>query len=169
MRMYLVPAVLAFALPLVVSASATAQTPDVIAKVEKEMALKRLQGTWVPDLLITTEGAEAYPLTGRYLGFDGGQFYRFEGRRSVATGTFTVEDGFLRLVSTESNPWDLEGAAIRGKSQYAFRIEGDVLTLCYSVGDKGKAGDLTPGEGRQVVVYRRQRADGPQKAGSGRR
>ncbi len=42
-------------------------------------------------------------------------------------------------------------------------VDGDVLTLCYSVGDKGKAGDLTLGEGRQVVVYKRQTAPTPRQ------
>jgi hypothetical protein len=147
------------ALSLFTTSAATAQTPEIIEKVERELALQRLQGVWVPDLLITPHGAEAYPLAGRALFFDGSAFGRVEGKRAIASGTFKVEDGFLRLAVTDKSPWDLEGADIRAKLQYAFKVDGDLLTLCYSVGDKGKPDDLSPGEGRQVVVYKRQRTD----------
>jgi len=53
--------------------------------------------------------------------------------------------------------------------QCAYKIDGDVLTLSYSVGNVGKAGDLTPGENKQVVVYKRQRADANAKPGRARR
>ena len=159
MRARVVPAVLA--LPLLAAPQAGAQTPEMIERVERQLTLKRLEGVWVPDLLVTTQGAEAYPLGGRMLGLlEGNQFVRFEGRRNVAGGTFKVEDGFLRLTVEDRTPWDLEAPDVRPKTQYAFKVEGDVLTLCYSVGDKGKADDLSPGEGRQVVVYKRQRAGG---------
>jgi hypothetical protein len=153
------------ALSLFTTSAATAQAPEVIAKVERELALKRLQGVWVPDLLITPHGAEAYPLAGRALFFDGSAFGRVEGKRTVASGTFKVEGGFLRLAVTEKSPWDLEGADLRAKLQYAFKVDGDLLTLCYSVGDKGRSDDLSPGEGRQVVVYKRQRTDAKATAG----
>ena len=159
MRAKVVPAALALLLP---TAPANAQTPEMIEKVERQLTLKRLEGVWVPDLLVTPQGAEAYPLGGRSLAFlDGNQFIRIEGRRRVAGGTFKVEDGFLRLSVEDRTPWDLEAPGVREKVQYAFQVEGDLLTLCYTVGDKGKAGDLSPGEGRQVVVYKRQKADGP--------
>lgn len=138
----------------------TAQTLDIQQKIETELALKRLQGIWVPDLLLTTEGAEAYPLAGRALYLDAGSFARIEGKRTVATGTFTVEHGYLRLNIKDRSPWDLEAADVKDRVQYAFKVEGDLLTVCYSVDNKGKAGDLTPGVGRQVVLYKRQRTDG---------
>ncbi|AWM35881.1 hypothetical protein GobsT_63880 [Gemmata obscuriglobus] len=146
------------ALLLLISSEANAQTAEAIEKIDRQLTLKRLEGIWVPDLLMTPQGAEAYPLAGRSLALlDGDKFIRLEGKRNVASGTFKVEDGFLRLTVEDRNPWDLETSDTKQKVQYAFKVEGDVLTLCYSVGDKGKAGDLSPGEGRQVVVYKRQR------------
>ena len=47
--------------------------------------------------------------------------------------------------------------------QYAFKVDGDVMTLCYTLRDKGKADDFTPGKGKQVVVYRRYESDGKGK------
>ena len=163
-----IPAVIT--LLLLTTSGANAQTAEMIEKVERQQTLKRLQGVWVPDLLMTPQGAEAYPLGGRMLAFvEGDQFLRYEGKRNVASGTFKVEDGFLRLTVEDRNPWDLEAPDARQKVQFAFKVEGDVLTLCYSVGDKGKAGDLVPGEGRQVVVYKRQHEGGRAKAKPPRR
>jgi hypothetical protein len=133
-----------------------AQTPEVQKKVEEGLELQRLQGTWAPHLLVTTQGAEDYPLAGRGLYFHGSEFIRTEGKRSIAAGSFKVEEGYLRLTVKDRSPWDLEAGEIKEKAQYAFKVEGDLLTLCYSTGNKGRAGDLTAGEGRQVVVYRRQ-------------
>jgi RNA polymerase sigma factor (sigma-70 family) len=138
------------------TANVSAQSREVQQKVETNLELQRLQGVWVPQLLLTTKGAEAYPLAGRALYFHGSEFVRIEGRHTVASGSFRVEDGYLRLQVKDHTPWDLEAADIRESTQYAFRVEGDQLTLCYSIGNKGKAGDLTPGKGRLVVVYRRQ-------------
>jgi hypothetical protein len=137
-------------------AKVSAQTPEIQKNLENNLALKRLQGVWLPQLLLTTKGAEAYPLAGRALCFQGSEFIRIEGKRTVASGSFKVEDGYLRLTVKDRTPWDLEAPAIPQNTQYAFRVEGDQLTLCYSIGNKGKAGDLTPGKGRLVVVYRRQ-------------
>jgi hypothetical protein len=121
----------------------------VIEKLDRQLTLKRLEGVWVPDLLVTTRGAEPYPFGVRSLALlDGGVFARTEGKGAVSSGTFKVEDGFLRLSVEERALTDLEAPAPRPKLQYAFRVEGDVLTLSYSLGDGGKAGDLTPGEGR---------------------
>ena len=134
--------------------SGDAQDPTVIEKLGRELSRKRLQGYWVPDLIVTAEGAERYPLAGRGLFFENGDFTKVEGNRTVASGSFKVEDGYLRLTVKESCAWDLEAAPVRDKVQYAIRIDGDLLTLCYSVGDKGRAHDLAPGEGRMVVVYK---------------
>lgn len=154
MRFMMIPALMA----LLVASDGHAQSADAVGKVEQLLTLKRLEGTWVPDVLLTPQGAESYPLSGRSLSFvDGKQFVRWEGKRKVALGTFAIEEGFLRLTTRERNPWDLETSAPKEKVQYAFKVEGDVLTLCYTVGDKGKADDLRPGEGRQVIVYKRQR------------
>lgn len=152
-------AAIALGVSLLAASAAAAQTPEVVSKIERELALKRLQGTWVPDLLFTAQGAAAYPHAGRALIFDGDTFTRVEGKRAVADGRFKVEDGFLRLAVENSAPWDLEAGDARTKLRYAFKVDGDLLTLCYTVGDKGKADDLTPGDGRQVVVYKRQRPD----------
>src|SRR6516162_3823054 len=146
-----------------------AQTPEIQQKIDRELDLKRLQGTWVPDLLVTAEGAEPYPLAGRALLFDRSDFIRVEGKRAVASGSFNIEDGFLRLSIKDRKPWDLEAAIAKDKVQCAYKIDGDVLTLSYSVGNVGKAGDLTPGENKQVVVYKRQRADANAKPGRARR
>ncbi len=145
---------------LLISSTVSAQTPEMIAKVDGVLTQKRLQGAWVPDLLMTTKGAEAYPLSGRALVFDGTVFARVEGKRTVASGSWKIEEGFLRLTVEERNRWDLEAAETPAKLQYAFKVEGDVLTLCYSAGDKGKPDDLSPGKGRQVVVYKRQKDKG---------
>jgi hypothetical protein len=157
----------ALALFLCVSASgAIAQSADVIRKVQDELELKRLHGAWVPDLLITDDGARAYPLSGRLLVFSDGNFFgRYEGlkRNPVASGTFKIEDSFLRLTVDNRTPWDLETGGVKTKVQYAFKVDGDVMTLCYTLRDKGKAGDLTPGKGKQVVVYRRYESDGKGK------
>jgi hypothetical protein len=169
MRVRSVPTILALTFSLTIASTANSQTPEIIDKVERELTLKRLQGTWVPDLLVTTEGAEVYPLAGRALYLTGGEFARFEGKRNAASGTFKVEEGFLRLTVTDRTPWDLEAAASQEKAQYAFKVEGDLLTLCYSAGGKGKAGDLTPGEGRQVVVYKRLRSDDQAKPAATKR
>jgi hypothetical protein len=151
---------LVLALALEGTQSLIAQTPDIQEKIAEDLAFKRLNGFWVPELLLTTEGAEAYPLKGRLLWLDRGTFARMEGKRTVASGSYKVEQGYLRLTVEDRSAWDLEAGEIKDKLQYAFKIDGDLLTLCYSVGNKGKAGDLTPGEGRTVVVYKRQRADG---------
>jgi hypothetical protein len=149
---------------------AIAQTPEVVDKTEKLLAQKRLKGVWVPDLLMTTKGAEAYPLGGRTLSFlENDRFARFEGKRNVASGTYQLEDGYLRLTAEDRRPWDLESSDLKAKTQYAFKVDGDVLTLCYSVGDKGKADDLAPGDGRLVVVYKRQREEVPAKGERGGR
>ena len=94
---------------LLVSASCgTAQTADIIRKVQDELELKRLHGAWVPDLLITDDGAKAYPLTGRMLVFsEGNAFGRYEGMKNVASGTFKIEDSFLRLTVENRTPWML--------------------------------------------------------------
>lgn len=136
-----------------------AQSPEIASKVDRALTLKRLQGKWTPDLLVTQHGAEAYPLSGRALLFDGARFARIEGKRVVASGTFSIDDGFLRLAVENRSPWDLEIADNGANPRYAFKVEGDVLTLCYSINGKGGADDLTAGEGRQVVVYRRPPAD----------
>ena len=149
---------------LLTASGANAQTAEMIEEVKRKLTVKRLHGVWVPDLLVTAQGAEAYPLAGRRLALtEAGHFIRSEGVRTVASGTFAVEDWFLRLTIESRTPWDLEALEARERVQYAFRVEGDLLTLCYSVGDKGKADDLTPGEGRQVVVYKRQREPGQAK------
>lgn len=160
----------ALALALAAAGPAAAQSPEVIDRVERELTVKRLQGAWVPDLLFTPEGAEPYPLAGRALYFDKDNFVRLEGKKVVAQGTFRAEaGGLLRLTVTAAQPWDLEsgGGPAKGEQRYAFKVDGDVLTLCFVAGNKAKAGDLTPGEGRQVVVYRRppddKKAAGPAK------
>jgi hypothetical protein len=141
-----------------------AQTAEIQQKVERQLQVKKLQGAWVPYLLVTTQGAEAYPLTGRALHFDRSEFTRIEGKRVVVSGSFEIAEGFLRLTVKDRKPWDLEAGEAKGKTQYAFKITGDILTLCYSVGNKGKAGDLTPGTGRQVVVYKRDQIPEANKA-----
>jgi 4a-hydroxytetrahydrobiopterin dehydratase len=56
----------------------------------------------VPDLLLTQQGAEVYPLTGRALVFHGSDFIRAEAKRAVASGTFRAEPGgLLRLTITD--------------------------------------------------------------------
>lgn len=156
MRTQIVPLLPTLALALFVGGSVAGQTPEVVAQVERDLAAKRLQGTWVPDVLVTAEGAEAYPLAGRSLGFDGGRFARHEGRRCVALGTFEIDGGVLRLTVAEARPWDPEAAPGRERAEYAFRVEGDRLTLCHATTGGVKAGDLSPGAGRLVVVYKRQ-------------
>jgi hypothetical protein len=47
----------------------------------------------------------------------------------------------------------------RVRLRYGFKVEGDLLTLCYTTADSATPNDLKPGEGRKVVVYRRQRFD----------
>lgn len=148
-----------FALLLGVASPLVAQTADIQQKIETDLAFKRLQGIWVPDLLLTTEGAEAYPLVGRALSFDGSTFLRREGKRTVAIGSFKIEPGYLRLTIKERRPWDLESTPTEETMPYAFKIDGDLLTLSYSIDNKGKPGDLTPGEDKMVVVYKRQRTD----------
>jgi hypothetical protein len=166
----LVSMILAINVALVVGPEAPAQSPEMIEKVVRELTLKRLEGAWVPDLLVTSEGAEKYPLAGRILCFgrsedvaqgDGkgkdasGSFSRFEGNRHVDSGSFKVQDGYLRLTVKDRNPWDLEAGEAKDKLQYAYKVDDDVLTLCYTVGNKGKVDDLAPGKGKQVVIYRR--------------
>jgi hypothetical protein len=139
------------------ASGAFAQTAEVVRQIDQDLNLKRLKGTWLPELRITKSGAEQYPNANKAIVFDGETFTRFEARQAVAMGKFKIEDGFLRLSVESSSPWDLEATDTRKAVQYAFKVDGDVLTLCYTVGDKGKADDLTPGEGRQVVVYKRQK------------
>jgi uncharacterized protein (TIGR03067 family) len=136
-----------------------AQDAEVVNKIELELTLKRLQGAWVPDMLVTSNGAEKYPLSGRGLVFNGATFARTEGKHTVATGTFKIEGGYLRLAVDSRAPWDLESSDNRAKIQYAFKVDADLLTVCYSTDDKGKPNDLTPGAGRHVVVYKRQTTD----------
>ncbi len=164
--------IVAFAFILGGVSPANAQSEETIKKVERMLAIKQLKGTWIPDLLMTTKGAEKYPLAGRAIYFDvdenqrgdgkdqvSGEFARREGNRVVASGKFKIEDGFLKLTVEDSSPWDLEAGKTSQKLQYAYRIDGDVLTLCYSPGNKGKAKDLMPGKGKQIVVYRRESPD----------
>jgi len=137
--------------------AAPAQSPEVIEKVTKALAIKQFQGYWVPELLVTKDGAEKYPLGGRALFFDGLNFVRVEGKRWVESGTFKVDQGILRLSVTHRSRWDLEAAEPKTDSkesiQYSFKVDDDVLTLCYSLDNKPKIGDLTPSEQRQVIVY----------------
>ena len=159
----------AMMLTLLSRSSVNAQSPAVIERVERELTLKRLQGIWIPDLLVTKEGAESYPLKGRRLYFAGTDFARIEGNRTIAMGSFKAEDGILQLKVSDPTPWDLEAADSKDQVTFAYRVESDLLTLCFSADGKVKAGDLTPGAGRQVVVYKRQPADEPVKRAPGKR
>jgi hypothetical protein len=147
----------ALAIAVVSASAARAQTAEIVAKIDTDLNTKRLQGEWVPDLQLRAHGARAYPFTGRMLVFDNGTFTRFEAKQAVAMGKYKIEEGFLRLAVESSSPWDLESPEPRKNLQYAFHVEGDVLTLCYTVGDKGTANDLTPGDRKHVVVYKRQK------------
>ncbi len=140
-------------------APASAQTPEIAEKIERDLTQRRLQGAWLPDMIITTEGAQKYPIMGRSLVFNGTTVARLEGNHIIEAGNFKFDDGFLRLTISDRNPWDVEWNVVRDKVQYAYKVDGDLLTLCYTVGNKGKAGDLTPGDGRTVVVYKRQVAE----------
>ncbi|VTS07508.1 hypothetical protein [Tuwongella immobilis] len=149
------------ALVLTPTSWAVAQTPDVVTRVESELAQKRLQGVWIPQWLVTKPGVGAYPLSGRALIFERDTVIRTEGKRTVASGTFSIESGLLRLHFVDRQPWDLEHGPIRSKLNYSFKIDGDLLTLCLAADDKLKPTDCAPGEGRQVVIYQRQQLTRP--------
>lgn len=136
-----------------------AQSPEAIEKATRELAIKQFQGYWAPELLITKEGAEKYPLGGRTLLFDGANFCRVEGKRWVEFGTFKIDQGILLLSVTHRNRWDIEAAGpksdLKDSIQYSFKVDDDVLTLCCSLDNKARVGDLMPSEQRQVIVYYR--------------
>jgi hypothetical protein len=146
------------------AARVSAQTLEIQQKVEKDLELKKLQGVWVPKLLVTRRGVEEYPLKGRVLLFQKNHFVRMEGARPVLLGTFGVEPSSvawqLDLMVIARDPWDFETADAPSpkpklKFECAYRVAGDLLTVSYDVKGIGRPTDLTAGDGRYVVVYER--------------
>jgi hypothetical protein len=154
------------ALLLAGTAQVSAQTLEIQQKIEKDLELKKLQGVWVPKLLVTSRGVEEYPLKGRVLLFQGNDFVRMEGTRPVLLGTFGIEPSAeawqLDLLVTARDAWDFEMADVpspkaRNKFECAYRVAGDLLTISYDTRGLGRPADLRAGEGRHVIVYEREK------------
>ena len=95
---------------LLLAGRASAQTLELQQKIEKSLELKKLQGVWVPKLLVSSRGVEEYPLKGRVLLFQKNDFVRMEGARPVMLGTFGIEPSaeawHLDLMVTARDPRD---------------------------------------------------------------
>jgi uncharacterized protein (TIGR03067 family) len=160
MRIRIVAAVLLLSLA---GGMRAAGQPLDLDKFERAIEHKRLQGIWLPKYLVTENGVEPYPLQGRALAFMDSNFLRSEGQRIVLAGTFRI-DPFKRaldLIVESRDPWDVETVAAGQKPpdkfECAYRVTGDLLTVCYDAAGKGRPGDLKTGPGRTVVVYERQK------------
>ncbi|WP_020469566.1 hypothetical protein [Zavarzinella formosa] len=151
------------ALLLTVSAG-MAQTPEMIARVEFDLTMKRLQGVWIPEFQITGDGLEAYPVKGRSLIVSGTEFARLDGGKNVQSGTialFLGDPGVMDFNITDRIDWDLERAnftpdKLIRKQKTMFKVDGDVLTIAYPVPGRNRPDDLRAAPNRQVVVYKRQ-------------
>ncbi len=149
---------------LFAGAGAFAQTPEAIAKVEYDLAMKRLQGVWIPDSLITADGLQVYPVKGRALVFSQNEFARLDGNKVVQGGKFALfpaDPGVIDFNITDRDDWDLERATATPdkplkKQKAVFKIDGDVLTVAYPVPGRNRPDDLRAAPHRQVVVYKRQ-------------
>ncbi len=150
--------------------SATAQTPEMIEKVEKGLELKRLEGAWIPKYLVTSDGLEYYPVQGRALVFTDKTFARIEGQKLVHSGSFKIslKERHLDFTVEETKSWDVEKFTEEPKVPFTlnctYRVTGDLLTICQTGVGKKHPDDLKPGEGRTVVVYERQK-EGTKLAG----
>ena len=140
-----------------------AQTPGIVARVDNELSLKRLQGAWIPEFQITDAGLEAYPLKGRSLIISDLSFARFDGTKNVQSGslTFYIGDGAsIDFVINDRLDWDFERAThtpdkVLRKQKALFKIDGDTLTIAYPVPGRNRPDDLKAGPHRQVIVYKR--------------
>lgn len=152
-------------LTLIITAASTgfSQTPGIVARVDNELNLKRLQGTWVPEFLITDAGLEAYPLKGRSMIIADLAFARFDGTKNVQSGslTFYIGDGAsIDFVINDRLDWDFERLnhtpdKVLRRQKALFKIEGDVLTIAYPVPGRNRPDDLKAASHRQVIVYKR--------------
>jgi uncharacterized protein (TIGR03067 family) len=155
-------AAVALLVPLASGTRAAGQPVDM-DKFERAIEHKRLQGMWLPKYLVTEDGVEPYPLQGRAMAFMASNFLRSEGQRIVLAGTFRVDPSkrHLDLIVESRDPWDVEtvpaGQKPPDKFKCAYRVAGDLLTVCYDATGKGRPGDLKPGPGRTVVAYERQK------------
>jgi len=145
--------------------AAAAQTPEITAKIEHDLEMKRLQGAWLPRYLVTDDGVEPYPVQGRALVFTDKAFLRLEGRKTVQAGSFKIEAGrrHLDLTVESATPWDVEGPPRAekepGRVECVYRVVGDLLTVGTAAAGKARPDNLRAGPGRTVVVYERQKDD----------
>lgn len=151
------------AMILFTASAVTAQTPNIVDKVEYDLSMKRLQGIWIPEFLITDAGLEAYPLKSRMLYISETDFARFDGGKNVQSGKFALfmgEGNAIDFQITDRLEWDLERAnAIPDKplkkQKALFKVEGDILTIAYPAPGRGRPDDLRAAAHRQVIVYKR--------------
>ena len=58
MRAIFVPLFLAFIAAAITALGVNAQSADVIREVRDKLALQRMNGAWIPEIIVTTEGAK---------------------------------------------------------------------------------------------------------------
>lgn len=149
-------------LSLATVSAANAQNPAIVGRLDLDLNLKRLQGTWIPEFLVTDKGLEAYPLKGRSLIVSQNGFARFDGGKNVQSGTIALFPGdgaSIDFIINDRLEWDFESAThtpdkLLRRHKALFKIDGDLLTIAYPVPGRNRPDDLKAGPHRQVVVYK---------------
>lgn len=141
-----------------------AQTPKIVNQLERDLVGKRLQGIWLPKLLVTSDGAQKYPVAGRAMIIQGTDFARTEGDFIVQSGTielFLGDQTAIDFIITNRVDWDFERANTipeknLNRQKARLKIDGDMLTIVFSQPGRARPDDFTATAKTQVIVFNRQ-------------